>query len=393
MKKGFILMLSAVALLTACSSNDELSSLVNGGGTSNSGVPILIGTSVTSAKETRGAGTVGGIANSANVWSGQKVYVYMVNKGTSILAADSTDKKPIYENAALTTPSDTVTGEATRTDGTICYYPAKGIFDFWGYYINDAAKSYDKNSTPDATIDGDSIYVPFKIDGSQDLMTAKAAPSTKDLSYTTADSCYSAHAARRNVQPNLTFKHQLTRLTFSISANSAKEADPKTGVNVDSIKVLTKRSGKLVIIPTDKKMSEGYIVYDGNQKLDSVTLKDRTLKKTDDLTKLASTKPDPTGSKTLGEALLVAPADSMTFVIFCSQNVQTSTSSTDLPLKSFAYSAKVAGPKDKSGTSLPFEKGKSYNVNIKIYGLEQIKINTTLEAWKDGGSISIDEDN
>ncbi len=389
MKKGFILMLSAVALLTACSSNDELSSLVNGGGTSNSGVPILIGTSVTSAKETRGAGTVGGIADNANVWSGQKVYVYMANKGTSILAADSTDKKPIYENAALTTPSNSVTGEAARTDGTICYYPAKGIFDFWGYYIDNAATG------PTVTDNkNDSIFIPFKIDGSQDLMTAKAAPSTKDLSNTTADSCYSAHAARRYVQPNLTFKHQLTRLTFSISANSAKEADTNTGVNVDSIKVLTKRSGKLVIIPTDKKMSEGYIVYDENQNLDSVTLKDRTSKNlTDNLTKLASTKPDPTGSKTLGEALLVAPADSMTFVIFCSQNVQTSTSSTDLSLKSFAYSAKVAGPKDNSGTSLPFEKGKSYNVNIKIYGLEQIKINTTLEALKDGGSISIDEDN
>ncbi len=385
MKKGFILMLSAVALLTACSSNDELSSLVNGGGTSNSGVPILIGTSVTSAKETRGAGTVGGIANSANVWSGQKVYVYMVNKGTSILAADSTDKKPIYENAALTTPSDTVTGEAARTDGTICYYPAKGIFDFWGYYIDNAATG------PTVTDNkNDSIFIPFKIDGSQDLMTAKATPSKEDSSKTNADSCYSAHAARRSVQPNLTFKHQLTRLTFSISANSAKEADPNTGVNVDSIKVLTKRSGKLVIIPTDKKMSEGYIVYDENQNLDSVTLKDRTLKKTDDLTKLASTKPDPTGSKTLGEALLVAPADSMTFVIFCSQNVQTSTSSAVLSPKSFAYSAKVAGPKAGGGI---FEKGKSYNVNIKIYGLEQIKINTTLEAWKDGGSISIDEDN
>ena len=381
-------MLSAVALLTACSSNDELSSLVNGGGTSNSGVPISIGTSVTSTK-TRGAGTVGGIADNANVWSGQKVYVYMVNKGTSILAADSTDKKPIYENAALTTPSNSVTGEAARTDGTICYYPAKGIFDFWGYYIDNAATGPTVNDNKN-----DSIFVPFKIDGSQDLMTAKATPSKEDSSKTNADSCYSAHAARRNVQPNLTFKHQLTRLTFSISANSAKEADPNTGVNVDSIKVLTKRSGKLVIIPTNKKMTEGYIVYDDNQNLDSVTLKDRTSKNmTDNLTKLASTKPDPTGSKTLGEALLVAPADSMTFVIFCSQNVQTSTSSTDLSLKSFAYSAKVAGPKDNSGTSLPFEKGKTYNVNIKIYGLEQIKINTTLEAWKDGGSISIDEDN
>ena len=111
---------------------------------------------------------------------------------------------------------------------------------------------------------------------------------------------------------------------------------------------------------------------------------------TDNLTKLVSTKPDATGSKALGEALLVAPADSMTFVIFCSQNVQTSTSSTELSLKSFVYSAKVAGPQAGGGI---FEKGKSYNVNIEIYGLEQIKINTTLEAWKDGGSISIDEDN
>lgn len=389
MKKGFLLMLSAAALLTACSSNDDLNSLANGGGTSNSNIPISIGTSTTSAKVTRGSGTVGGVDSASNVWSGQQVYVYMVNKGTATLAADPADHQPIYENAALTTPSDTVTGEAKRTDEQIRYYPAKGIFDFWGYYIDNAATNYDPGKNPVVSSEGDSIYVPFKIDGSQDLMTAKAAPSVNELNLTSVDSCYSAHAARRSVQPNLTFKHQLTRLTFSISANSAKEADPNTGVNVDSIKVLTKRNGKLIIVPTDKNKTEGYIVYDENQALDSVSLQERASNiLTDNLTKLISTKPDAKNPKALGEALLVAPADSMTFVIFCSQNVLTSTNSQELSPKSFAYTAKVAGPNGAA-----FEKGKSYNVNIKIYGLEQIDIHTTLESWKDGGEISIDEDN
>lgn len=39
-----------------------------------------------------------------------------------------------------------------------------------------------------------------------------------------------------------------------------------------------------------------------------------------------------------------------------------------------------------------FEAGKNYNVNITVYGLEEIEIKASLTAWEDGGDITIDPD-
>ena len=39
-----------------------------------------------------------------------------------------------------------------------------------------------------------------------------------------------------------------------------------------------------------------------------------------------------------------------------------------------------------------FVAGKNYNVNITVYGLEEIEIKASLTAWEDGGDITIDPD-
>ena len=39
-----------------------------------------------------------------------------------------------------------------------------------------------------------------------------------------------------------------------------------------------------------------------------------------------------------------------------------------------------------------FTAGYSYNVVIKIYGLEEVEITVTLDEWKDGGETIIDPD-
>ena len=36
-----------------------------------------------------------------------------------------------------------------------------------------------------------------------------------------------------------------------------------------------------------------------------------------------------------------------------------------------------------------FEMGKSYNVKLTIYGLQEIKVTTSLAPWENGGNISI----
>ena len=37
-------------------------------------------------------------------------------------------------------------------------------------------------------------------------------------------------------------------------------------------------------------------------------------------------------------------------------------------------------------------KGHQYDVNIVVYGLQQVRVNVTLTPWEDGGSIVVDQD-
>lgn len=89
-------------------------------------------------------------------------------------------------------------------------------------------------------------YVPFTIDGSQDLMTAKAALTDEDKTKLDAadyNKAYSSYTARKNVQPNMKFEHLLTRLVFNIKGQG--DAKPEE-VYVRSIKVKSQSTGKLV---------------------------------------------------------------------------------------------------------------------------------------------------
>lgn len=82
MKKMFFFALAAAGMLTACSNDDTL----GGNGEQNvSEQQIRLG--VASSKvQTRGTGTVGGMTDDENVWAGQTLWVYMLQKGSMDLA-------------------------------------------------------------------------------------------------------------------------------------------------------------------------------------------------------------------------------------------------------------------------------------------------------------------
>lgn len=82
MKKMFFFALAAAGMLTACSNDDTL----GGNGEQNvSEQQIRLG--VASSKvQTRGTGTVGGMTDAENVWAGQTLWVYMLQKGSMDLA-------------------------------------------------------------------------------------------------------------------------------------------------------------------------------------------------------------------------------------------------------------------------------------------------------------------
>lgn len=198
-----------------------------------------------------------------------------------------------YTWAAYTGTDDaTLNGDADPTTATVgtqgaIYQNTQSGDKFECTAVNAAAGSY----TDDDAVT--QVLVPFKIDGSQDLMIAetKTAKAAEDLiaspQYTGSDEdapsyIYSAYAARRGVNPEMTFKHQLVRLQFKVKAASrdvSNLADPKlavgttnaagdeyyAGFKVTKVEVWSKNTGKLIVAYKGNTAPESRITWDDGQ--------------------------------------------------------------------------------------------------------------------------------
>lgn len=417
MKKMFFFALAAAGMLTACSNEDTL----GGNGEQNvSEQQIRLG--VASSKvQTRGTGTVGGMTDAENVWAGQTLWVYMLQKGSMDLAyykapavgGVATPDVEVFNNKKFTAPdaaNNTKSGLATTADGTIAYYPVSGNYDFWGYRVDDAAGATPVVKTVDDT--GAAVeanvatkrVVDIEIDGSQDIMAGKAVPSTDEVTKlgNYADNFYSAYAARKGVQPNITFNHLLTRFTFEVRAGSKATAGLPAGGNTDAVKVTgvsvdSKTTGTLTVAYTGAtKEAAELLTFTGDASPLKLMQRDETV--ADNNAALIDLKPvtltwPATGEATVGdaikvgEALLVAPGETeYPLTINLSQDVLEKVGEVKVtkPLEQKA-TIKMDGTKT-------FEPGKSYKVTITVYGLEGIEVTATLVPWADGGSIDIDDD-
>lgn len=416
MKKMFFFALAAAGMLTACSNDDTL----GGNGEQNvSEQQIRLG--VASSKvQTRGTGTVGGMTDAENVWAGQTLWVYMLQKGSMDLAVykspavgttAGTESK-VFDNKEFRAPNaadNTKSGLATTADGTIAYYPVSGNYDFWGYRVDNAVtgtptvKTVDDNGDEVAADQATKRVVDIEIDGSQDIMAGKAVPSNDEVADlgNYAENFYSAYAARKGVQPNITFNHLLTRFTFEVRAGSKATAGLPTGGNTDAVKVTgvsvdskttgtltvaytgaTKAAAELLTFTGDasplKLMQRDEALADNNAPL--IGLKPVTLTWTDDAATIGDVLK-------VGEALLVAPGETeYPLTIALEQDVlqKVGEAKVTMPLEQKAV-IKMDGTKT-------FEPGKSYKVTITVYGLEDIRVTATLVPWADGGSIDIDDD-
>ena len=414
----FFFALAAAGMLTACSNDDTL----GGNGDQNvSEQQIRLG--VASSKvQTRGTGTVGGMTEDENKWAGQTLWVYMLQKGSMELgyyktpaeAAGAAVGTAVFDNKEFKAPNtaeNTVSGLATTADGAIAYYPVSGNYDFWGYRVDDAV-----TGTPDVKLMDDTDtettadlatkrVVAIEIDGSQDIMAGKATPSTAEVGKLGdyADNFYSAYAARKGVQPNITFNHLLTRFTFEVRAGSKATAGQGASGNTEAVRVQgvsveSLTNGKLTVAyKGETKEAADLLTFTGDAS--PLTLKQRAAGAVDnndplvDLVEVPLTWPA-VGEATVGdvipvgEALLVAPGQTeYPLTIALAQKVKknvTDTEKEDMALEQKA-TIKMDGVK-------VFEPGKSYKVTITVYGLEEIEVTATLVPWADGGSIDIDDD-
>lgn len=415
MKKMFFFALAAAGMLTACSNEDTL----GGNGEQNvSEQQIRLG--VASSKvQTRGTGTVGGMTDTENVWAGQTLWVYMLQKGSMELAlykspavgTTAAAETEVFNNKKFTAPTTVTSGLATTADGTIAYYPVSGNYDFWGYRVDDAAGATPVVKTvddTDAEVEANVAtkrVVDITIDGSQDIMAGKAAPSTDEVADlgNYADNFYSAYAARKGVQPNITFNHLLTRFTFEVRAGSKATAGAGASGNTEAVRVKgisveSLTNGTLTVAYTgETKQAADLLTFTGDAS--ALTLKQRATTAASnndplvDLVEVPLTWPA-AGEATVGdvisvgEALLVAPGKTeYPLTIALAQKVKKNTADTDKTDMNLEQKATI-----KMDGVKAFEPGKSYKVTITVYGLEEIEVTATLVPWADGGSIDIDDD-
>ncbi|MBQ8158667.1 MAG: hypothetical protein IJ081_06575 [Prevotella sp.] len=163
-----------------------------------------------------------------------------------------------------------------------------GVAEKWYKYT-------DNNDTPDDTTDdvvkyvqctavsaasaaANQITVPFKIDGTQDIMIAVTNPS--DAAYATANAAaiYSAKSARNGVKPTMAFKHLLTSLTFKVKPKSRdisnQASKPITGngaweagYQITNITLKSKATGELIVAytPDNVVADENRIIWADDQ--------------------------------------------------------------------------------------------------------------------------------
>lgn len=385
---------ASLGLLASCSSDDDLST---GGKNDLQQIKIGMGVQAT-VGATRGTGTVGSVGAENNKWAGQAINIYMFNKGT--LEVAQFDGVDIYNNAAFYAPTAASTGLATAADHSVKYYPTQSAFDFWGYRLDDAIQG-----EPAVSEDSTMQEVGFTLDGSQDIMVGKANPTEEDLTKCAdAEKIYSAYAARRGVQPDIVFKHLLSRLVFSITGGNKDACDDESGVKVTGIKVKSKYTGKLIVAYTPDADVTNELVPSEDVK--DLVLMQRATDDTNGNNKLIAleaknpewdTEADKAKKTNIGEAILAVPADNYELTIELSQKVKIQEAYSEpnpeggepinhpaeYDFKNFSYTDVIKLTDDV------FKAGYSYNVNITVYGLSEIKINTTLTPWVDGGNIDM----
>lgn len=402
MRKSFYMACAAAMLLASCS-QDEFSG--NDAESNEALQPIKIGVTQKNIRNTRGTGTVGGVVNGegqnveyTNQWAGESFNLFMFKHGTLDLATCKYEREgmqtyvgPVFDNQEFKAPNghdgsvseDASNYYAAASNGDIRYYPTQGAYDFWAYRLDDCEKlaNYDTEDNK--------LYIDFVMDGSQDIMTAKAEPSAEQIEAAGGEEYkerfFSAWTARKDINPCLKFVHELTRLKFFVKGGNDDAVNPEKGIKVESIKVISKNSGRLIVAYTPEANVTDNIEW--NEATDTMTLKQRNGEANEALEALEAVSPSSTSEyDKVGEALMVAPQDEYEIIITISQQLKLNTSDEEAS-KTYTEVKTVIKPQESNTEDMTFEKGYSYNVKMTLYGLQEIKISTELAPWTSGEDI------
>lgn len=386
MKKFFFFAIAALGMMAGCQKTevDESKNQVND--SERAKVQFNIDVPGVSVTKTKGAGAI-------DAWAGQSINILGYVRGAAYNSTKAGDV--LINNVAVTAPASGTEGtievkypNGTTYAGEPYFYADNTVYDFYGYYVDDAASA----ETFAASADEASIAV--TIDGSQDIMAAKANPAFDIVNCSdeagkkiSADNAYSAYAARRGVHPTLTFEHMLTRFQFYVvagqgSANAAK-------VKVSQIAMESATNAVLQVAPElSLEATEG-----AEKSFLSLAGIDATTNAFTPATDFVD-RNAPGAAKT-SNSIMVLPGEA-------SHNMKVTTifdaSVNDYkqpitPLEFTIDAADIIDPETGNSAGLKtFQAGYQYDIIITVYGPEAVQITAVLSEWEDGGYTEYDPD-
>lgn len=321
-----------------------------------------------------------------DAWNGaQNLHIYGFQRQSG--AVDYTAVEPFINNVLAASPDEGAADNGilvTDELGKPFYYVGNYTYDFYGYYVDDLV------AVPQADADG--VYLNLELTGGEDVMLAKAVPATdvqkvKDNDVFKGDAtwkdgyAYSAYAARRGVQPSLTFKHQLVRFTFQIISGSVfEDGNP---LYIKEIKMSARNSAKLYVAGNKTGWED---IDAGTADLSLCSLDgDQLVPMAAFEVPSADVNAQPVS---VGESLMVIPNEASADDSYALSLVMEQ-AGTDITYPVDVKFSKVTNAVDGQ---TQFTAGYSYRVTIKVYGLEKVEISAELEPWVPGGDVSIDTD-
>lgn len=330
-------------------------------------------------------------------------------------AATTTIDTPIYQ-ASIFDPDDP----------TDYHYPGETIIENYPQVNKNAENT-------EMTVD-------FVINGSQDLLAGAALDDTDNLG------SYSAKTARHGVVPNIVMEHLLSRLKFTIYRGDELAKNIQiTGITIKEVK----NTGKMIVAYKDAPSVEDLIIWQDDVTADFKLMQSPTpIIDNTEADPLCNNKnplidllpiniseiedwmqePDPAHpgqtirhdgngdgdtddvSMPAGAGMFVAPGAPEYEMIL---DYKVLVRDNDDPEDGFTEPGTPANPTDgdliekmqvkyplKAPTTAPtnedgehiFAKGKSYNINITVYGLQPITATVELTEWDENGDVWIGGD-
>lgn len=396
MNKTWIFAAMALALGTSCSKEKG----IDIDDSSREEIVLGVGQSVSVQPSSRGNGAVGGLKDDNN-WNGEQIYVYCISNGEyGVTGAAKTVK---IDGELATAPNGTEDEHGvnkttlTWNQTTPYYYNGKDVYDFYGVHIDDATVAPADMKIGQAVL-SKGFSVGITIDGTQDIMVAQpvktddiTAAANDEVTAADVDRVYSAWSARRNVVPNLVFKHLLTRFNFQAQLGDTEtevsggvEELPADVIKITKIEILNVYDkGTLNIIPAGGEQTLVPTAKEANQAV-NFEVKSKSADG-----KLGNFTAVPVKTKSLsavGEDVLLYPEASYTIKIYTEQD-KNKNDNTDDEGEKWSEEFPIALSEGS------FVAGSMYDINITVRGLQEITVQASLTPWENGGSIEVDSDN